>query len=82
MKVGTLVALICADDDTMPVGASGVIVGAEDEDGDYLVCFPDRPCPAGPDTNWYAHRTWLVPLTPQAEAHERAATRPPEDTER
>lgn len=65
MKLGQLVLLVGTDGYMPPIGSVGEIVEALDEQGDYGVLFPRHPCPHPPGPQWYAHRTWLVPLDPQ-----------------
>lgn len=64
MKPGDGVLLICPprDEELPPPGTYGIIVEGMDTDGDYLVSFPNYPCPAGPGPEWYAHHSWLMPL--------------------
>lgn len=67
MKIGTPVCLVATDGYMPPVGSCGVIVEPLDDAGDYGVEFDGHPCPNPPGTHWYAHTSWLVPLTPLAE---------------
>lgn len=67
MKIGTPVCLVGTDGYMPPVGSCGVISEAEDDMGDYGVEFAGHPCPNPPGTQWYAHKTWLVPLLPLRE---------------
>lgn len=77
MKIGTPVCLVGTDGYMPPIGSCGVIVEGIDDMDDYGVEFPDHPCPVPPDSHWYAHKSWLVPLTPLADPiihHEAEAT--------
>lgn len=66
IPVGTAVVLIGTDGSTPPLGSVGVVVEAEDSMGDHLVEF-GIPCPIPPESGWYAHKSWLVPLFPDEE---------------
>ncbi len=71
MKIGQKVMLIAVDDFMPPIGAIGFIASTLDEDGDYLVDFPDHPCPALGEggvfePEWYIPDPWLLPIDDDA----------------
>lgn len=63
MRLGQRVMLICKDDFMPPIGAEGFIASALDEYGDYLVNFPDFPCPVQ-EIEWDVPSQWLIPINP------------------
>ncbi len=63
MNIGQVVMLIGTDGYMPPMGAVGCIVSPIDEDGDYEVHFELYPCPVPPDVTWFAHSSWLIPLS-------------------
>jgi hypothetical protein len=50
-----------------PIGAVGEITEPIDEDGDYLVLFPEHPCPVGDEPDWFAPHWALVPIDDEQE---------------
>ena len=64
MKIGTNVCLVGTDGYMPPIGSCGIVTSGIDEDGDYLVFFPDHLCPHPPSVEWFAHQSWLIPLNP------------------
>lgn len=45
-----------------PIGTVGEVVTHIDSDGEFLVLFPDHPCPVGDEISWVTHISMVVVL--------------------
>lgn len=65
MRVGQRVMLIAnhalTDLEPPRIGSIGEIVGPLDDDGDYMVSFPDHPCTVG-EPEWFVFASYLIPI--------------------